>query len=180
MTTQDVNQLLAIMKANYSYAFKTMSQQDKYLLLNTWTFALQDLNADIVMIAVMQLISVSKWLPTVAEIREKCQKLHYSAAYWSDGITEWDIREGTASREQIEQYEQKKRVRNYIADATNHLRGDNPAELRLDTILNNPAFAGLEAGKSSFAMLGDAKYELPDGGVEGEDEQGYPDRQSRR
>jgi hypothetical protein len=45
--------LLALMKANYSYAFKTMSQQDKYLLLNTWTFTLQDLNADIVMIAVM-------------------------------------------------------------------------------------------------------------------------------
>ena len=69
MTKQEVNKLLALMKANYSYAFKTMSQQDKYLLLNTWTFALQDLNADIVMIAVMQLISVSKWLPTVAEIR---------------------------------------------------------------------------------------------------------------
>lgn len=77
MTKQEVNKLLALMKANYSYAFKTMSQQDKYLLLNTWTFTLQDLNADVVMIAVMQLISVSKWLPTVAEIREKCQKLHY-------------------------------------------------------------------------------------------------------
>ena len=80
MTQQEVNKLLALMKANYSYAFKTMSQQDKYLLLNTWTFALQDLNADVVMIAVMQLISVSKWLPTVAEIREKCQSLYYSAA----------------------------------------------------------------------------------------------------
>ena len=29
MTTQDVNQLLAIMKANYSYAFKAMSQDEK-------------------------------------------------------------------------------------------------------------------------------------------------------
>ena len=46
MTQQEVNKLLALMKANYSYAFKTMSQQDKYLLLNTWTFTLQDLNGD--------------------------------------------------------------------------------------------------------------------------------------
>ena len=63
MTKQEVNKLLALMKANYSYAFKSMSQQDKYLLLNTWTFTLQDLNADVVMIAAMQLISASKWLP---------------------------------------------------------------------------------------------------------------------
>ena len=37
MTTQDVNQLLAIMKANYSYAFKAMSQDEKYMLLCTLT-----------------------------------------------------------------------------------------------------------------------------------------------
>ena len=30
MTTQDVNQILAIMKANYNYAFKNMSQEEKY------------------------------------------------------------------------------------------------------------------------------------------------------
>ena len=180
MTKQEVNKLLALMKANYSYAFKTMSQQDKYLLLNTWTFTLQDLNADVVMIAVMQLISVSKWLPTVAEIREKCQSLYYSAAYGDDSLMEWAIEEGHASQDQIELYERKKRARDFIASATNHLRGDRPAELNLDSILSNPAFTGLGTGKSSFAMLGDAKYELPDGSVEGEDEQGYPDRQSHR
>lgn len=88
MTKREVNKLLALMKANYSYAFKSMSQQDKYLLLNTWTFTLQDLNADVVMIAAMQLISVSKWLPTVAEIREQCRELHYAAAYGNDSVTE--------------------------------------------------------------------------------------------
>lgn len=30
MTKQEVNKLLALMKANYSYAFKSMSQQDRY------------------------------------------------------------------------------------------------------------------------------------------------------
>ena len=68
MTTEDVNQLLTIMKANYSYAFKAMSQEEKYMLLCTWTVTLQDLPTDIVMLAVMQLVSKSKWLPTVGEI----------------------------------------------------------------------------------------------------------------
>lgn len=163
MTKQEVNKLLALMKANYSYAFKSMSQQDKYLLLNTWTFTLQDLNADVVMIAVMQLISVSKWLPTVAEIREKCQELYYSSAYHNDSMMEWALEEGRLSPEEIEAYERKKEARKYIASATNHLRGDKPAELQLDSILSSPAFQGLGAGKSSFAMLDKARYELTDG-----------------
>lgn len=169
MTKQEVNKLLALMKANYSYAFKTMSQQDKYLLLNTWTFTLQDLPADVVMIAVMQLISTSKWLPTVAEIREKCQKLHYSASYGNDHMTEWLIEEGCASQEQIKLYEQKKKARNYIASATDHLRGDKPAELSLDSILSNQAFAGLGDGRAGMTLLGEARYEITDG----REEDGY-------
>ena len=187
MTKQEVNKLLALMKANYSYAFKTMSQQDKYLLLNTWTFTLQDLNADVVMIAVMQLISESKWLPTVAEIRKKCQSLYYSASYaprdpfdnLSDEEREkYGIR--PCSQQEIEEKERREATRKYIMDATCHLRGDGEPTLSLDSILSNPNFAALGAGNSSLAMLGEVKYELPDGSVEGEDEQGYPDRQSHR
>ena len=63
MTTEDANQLLAIMKANYSYAFKAMSQEEKYMLLCTWTVTLQDLPTDIVMMAVIQLVSKSKGCP---------------------------------------------------------------------------------------------------------------------
>lgn len=33
MTTQDVNQILAIKKANYNYAFKNMSQEEKYIAM---------------------------------------------------------------------------------------------------------------------------------------------------
>lgn len=172
MTKPEVNKLLALMKANYSYAFKCMSQQDKYLLLNTWTFALQDLNADVVMIAVMQLISVSKWLPTVAEIREKCKSLYYTAAYAPD---EPMIEEGASS----EQAGRKKRAMEYIANATKHLRGEPTTELKLDYILENPAFISLGAGKSSFEMIGDAKYELSDS-MEGNYEQGDSDRQPCR
>ena len=81
MTIQDANKLLALAKANYSYAFKTMSKQEKLMLVQSWAFALQDIPADIVMLAFMKLLSVSKWLPTVAEIREQVQRIYYEAAY---------------------------------------------------------------------------------------------------
>lgn len=66
MRIQDVNQLLAIMKANYSYAFKAMSPDERYMLLGTWAVTLQDLPADVVMLAVMQLVSQSKWMGKTA------------------------------------------------------------------------------------------------------------------
>ena len=64
MTPDDANKLLALAKANYSYAFKTMTKQEKIMLVQSWAFALQDIPADIVMLAFMQLLSTSKWLPT--------------------------------------------------------------------------------------------------------------------
>lgn len=79
MTAAEVNKLLALAKANYSYAFKTMSNQEKVLLVQSWTFALQDIPTDVVMMAFMQLLSKCKWLPTVAEIRQQAAKLHREA-----------------------------------------------------------------------------------------------------
>ena len=172
MTIQEVNQLLAIMKANYSNAFKNMSKEDKHILLRTWAFTLQDLDGSVVLIASMQLISESKWLPTVAEIREKCKALYYSSAFQAGqetalvknmeaymGLSETDAqRAARIARE---------KTYAYIASATNHLRGDGEsAGLQLETILSNPAFVGLTSGKSAFSMLTDGKYALNDGSEE--------------
>lgn len=161
MTKQEVNQLLALMKANYSYAFKNMSQQDKYLLLNTWTVTLQDINADVVMIAVMQLISESKWLPTVAEIRKKCQDMYYSAST-PDIATEMMMKYGDMSQEAIEAYNQQCERQRYIANATCHLRGEHPPTLQLETILSNASFARLGDGLAGRALVGGARYEPND------------------
>ena len=87
MTTEDANKLLALAKANYSYAFKTMTNQEKLMLVQSWAFALQDIPTDIVMLAFMQLLSTSKWLPTVAEIREQAGNLHHEASSML-----WEIR----------------------------------------------------------------------------------------
>ncbi len=144
MTKQEMNKLLALMKANYSYAFKSMSQQEKYMLLETWTFTLQDLDAHVVFLAVMKLISTSKWLPTVAEIREQCKKLHYEAdgeIQASDCYREMGIDTGVTKEQE--------RVYNAIRSATEHLRGDGAPELSLETMLrsNNYAMTGGSIGR---------------------------------
>jgi len=175
VTKQEVNKLLALMKANYSYAFKTMSQQDKYMLLNTWTFTLQDLPADVVMIAVMQIISTSKWLPTVAEIREQCKKLYYEATPYNnpiDWLDEEDRRKygiPEPTQEEIEAEKCRKAKLNYIQNATSHLRGDRQPQLTLHSILSSPAFAGIGDGRSGLSLLGEARYEITDG----REENGY-------
>lgn len=135
MTKPEVNKLLALMKANYSYAFKSMSEQEKILLLNTWTFTLQDLDASVVMIAVMQLISTSKWLPTVAEIREKCKGLYYEACAMDCDVFFDEMPDG------------KRAAYKAIADKTSHLRGDCPAELTLGAMMNSPRMAGIATGQ---------------------------------
>ena len=152
MTTQDVNQILAIMKANYSYAFKHMSQEEKYMLLCTWTVTLQDLPADVVMLAVMQLVSQSKWLPTVAEIREKCRKIHYAAAT-PDTAFDMMVASGmSVTPEQQREHDRREAKRKYIAEATKHLRNEDNGALTLDSLLVNPAFEGIGSGKPSFML----------------------------
>lgn len=150
MTADDANKLLALAKANYSYAFKTMTKQEKVLLVQSWAFALQDIPADIVMLAFMQLLTTSKWLPTVAEIREKIQKMYYQTAYSNDLLPEAD---GV------------RRAKKYIADNTWRLRGDGEPEISLDTILRGPYMNALGNGQMSLTGIagGADKYlELPE------------------
>lgn len=147
MNKTEVNQLLALMKANYSYAFKNMSQQDKYLLVNTWAFVLRDIPADIAMLAAMQLISKSKWLPTAAEIREGCRKLHHAAVYDQITVAQWQCAEWTPPGEMAEQERQRK-MRAYIARSTAHLGESADGELTLSAMLE-----GTGLGELNMAML---------------------------
>ena len=144
MTKAEVNKLLAMMRANYSSAFKNMNQQDKYLLLNTWAFTLRDLDANVVMIAAMKLISVSKWLPTVAEIREKCKTMYYEAAYIDDE------RRARMSKAELAAYDA-------IARNTAHLRAEDSAELSLSAMVDDPDIAALAIGKMDMLDDGDER-----------------------
>lgn len=146
MTIQDANKLLAIAKANYSYAFKTMTKQEKIMLVHSWAFALQDIPADIVLIAFMQLLTTSKWLPTVAEIRERVTGLNTEAAYSVSNF--WER----------ETPQRIKAARDYIESMTCTMRGDGPNMLSLDTILEGPYMPALGSGRMDFQGI-EGQYE---------------------
>lgn len=141
MTKEEVNMLIALMKANYSYAFKSMTRSERVMLLNTWTLTLQDMDANVVMLAAMQIISENKWLPTVAEIREKCRTLHYAAvsARFNAG---WN-----------EMSEEKRAAYETIAAKTEHMRGNDGAGLTLEAMMNNPHMAAISTGQQNMDML---------------------------
>ena len=146
MTIQDANKLLAVAKANYSYAFKTMTKQEKIMLVHSWAFALQDIPADIVLVAFMQLLTVSKWLPTVAEIRSRVQSLYYEAAY--------------SGAEMLGQKEPQKikAAREYVERTTRNLRGDNPPMLTLEAILESQYMPALGTGEMDLQAI-EGQYE---------------------
>lgn len=150
MTADDANKLLALAKANYSYAFKTMTKQEKIMLVQSWAFALQDIPADIVMLAFMQLLTTSKWLPTVAEIREKVKDMYYQSAFSSTSL--------------FPDPPEVQKAKEYIAANAYRLRGDGDShELSLDTILQGPYMANLGSGKMGFSAIEDGQtMYLPD------------------
>lgn len=141
MTKQEVNKLLALMKANYSNAFRNMSREEKYMLLESWTFVLQDIDADVALIAAMKLISTSKWLPMVSEIREKAKALYGEAICLE---AEALLDGGSVTRDQ--------QMAEHIVQRTAHLRGEGSSELSLRAILRNPDYAAL-GGQGGFSLL---------------------------
>ena len=149
MTIQDANKLLAIAKANYSYAFKSMTKQEKIMLVHSWAFALQDIPADVVLIAFMQLLTTSKWLPTVAEIRERVAGLNTEAAY------------SLASLMDGHEPKRIKAARDYIAQMTCDMRGDGPPMLSLDTILEGPYIPTLGSGTMDLQTIEGQYAALP-------------------
>lgn len=157
MTKQEVNNLLALLKANYSYAFKSMSRDEKYLMLNSWTFALQDLSADVVLLAVMKLLTVSKWIPTVAEIREKVQAMYYEAQY---DLMCADTERLCGDTNTAQRHEAAARK---IIDRTHLLRGESAPELRLRDIVDNPQYMQLMAGNRDMMGLEGATFRIEDG-----------------
>ena len=169
MNKQEVNNLLALLKVNYSYAFKAMSRDEKVLMLNSWTFALQDLDADIVTLAVMKLLTVSKWVPTVAEIRKKVQAMYFEAMNDLQ-VEPWE--ECLYSREQIASI---RAMQDNIIRQCGPLRGDREPELSLRDIAGNPQYAGLMRGNDQMMALTGDTFRLDDpeegGGEDGQQDE---------
>lgn len=161
MTAAEVNKLLALAKANYSYAFKTMSNQEKVLLVQSWTFALQDIPTDVVMMAFMQLLSKCKWLPTVAEIRQQAAKLHREAErvlYDIRNAEEVDKMMGGDGKSTPEMAAKRAAAKNILSKTWN-LADDEDSGLTLQNVLDSAIQRGnLTSGGDVLQGL------IPDGG----------------
>lgn len=164
MTINDANYLLGIAEANFSYAFKNMDHDQKVTLVKTWAFGLQDVPADIVMLAFMQLTTTSKWLPTVAEIREQISVLHSQAKEKLD--LDENMRQICKALGQTPEKSRDRRgdaLRQYIVDKTEHLSGRQGPGLRLDTILSlsDGYMTAIGSGQMGFAEVSGKSQYIP-------------------
>ena len=112
------------------------------------------------MMAVMQLVSKSKWLPTVAEIRAACREMHYASA---TPDTAFDMMVATGmpvTPEQQREHERLEAKRKYIAEATKHLRNEDTGGLAIEHLLANSALEGIGTGQPSFLLRCREQHEL--------------------
>lgn len=154
VTAQDANYLLGLAQVNFGYAFKDMTKQQKIMLVDSWAFGLQDIPADIVMLAFMQLVTTSKWIPTVAEIREQVKAIGAKAR---DGLNYGKDMELLARRMGKEMRcradDGGDAIRRYIVEKTEHLMGGDGPGLQLDAILRGRSMTAIGSGQMGFAQL---------------------------
>lgn len=87
MTREEVIQVLAILKANYSGALKDMTRQEAEGKINLWITMFADTNKEIMNLAIQKIIATSKYFPTVAEVREVIAEIN--TGYILDGGAAW-------------------------------------------------------------------------------------------
>ncbi|NDO45988.1 replicative helicase loader/inhibitor [Clostridium sp. MD294] len=92
MTREEIVQVLAVLKANYSGALKDMTRQEAEGKINIWITMFADTDREIMNLAVQKIIATSKYFPTVAEVREVIAEINTGCvldggAAWGEVIT---------------------------------------------------------------------------------------------
>lgn len=154
MSRDDANYLLGLAQANFGYAFRDMTNRQKVLMVDSWAFGLQDIPADIVMLAFMQLVTTSKWVPTVAEIREQVrtigEKARENLNYGKDMER---IARQMGKEVHFRTDDGGDAIRRYIVEHTERLMGLDGPGLQLDTIIRGRSMTAIGSGQMGFAEL---------------------------
>lgn len=79
MTKKEALQVLAILKAAYPNSYKGMTAEEATGTVSMWVMQFNDMPADIVLMAVHKAISVCKFPPSIAEVKEKIKHIHWEA-----------------------------------------------------------------------------------------------------
>lgn len=85
MTRQETMMILKMLKLSYRVSFIKVSPQDMEVMLNLWTSQLKDESAEDVNRAVQEHINTSKYMPTVADIKERIKNYRSVNAIEYDG-----------------------------------------------------------------------------------------------
>lgn len=133
MTKQDAAQVLAILKAAYPASYQGMTKQEATGTISVWTMQFADMPVDIVLLAVHKLISSNKFPPTVAEVKQKLQSIHWET---------YDLISGAVGTELIDP--KKKEVYQRIYDATKPYQYAKVIEPKIAQMLPHTQRLGIE------------------------------------
>lgn len=79
MTKKEAVQILAVLKAAYPASFQGMTKEEATGTVGVWAMQFATIPVDIVMMAVQKAIATSKFPPTIAEVKNKLQAVHWEA-----------------------------------------------------------------------------------------------------
>lgn len=79
MTKKEALQILAILKAAYPASYNGMTKEEATGTVAVWCMQFADLPAEIVMMAIHKLISTNKFPPSISEVKNKIEKIHWEA-----------------------------------------------------------------------------------------------------
>ena len=79
MTKKEALQILAILKAAYPSSYNGMTKEEATGTVAVWCMQFAGIPVDIVLMAVHKLISTNKFPPTVSEVKNKIQSIHWEA-----------------------------------------------------------------------------------------------------
>lgn len=99
MTKKEATQILAMLKAAYPNFYKDMGADEAQGTISIWAMQFADLPAEVVLMALNKHISVGKFPPTIAEIKEKI-----TAIYWEAHGKAYPLCENDIVTEEEQQY----------------------------------------------------------------------------
>ena len=70
MTLQDITMILSVLKASYPNAFKGQTENEALIMRNLWFSQFKNVSADVMNKAIQTHINQSKYMPTIAEVRD--------------------------------------------------------------------------------------------------------------
>lgn len=137
MNRKEAIEILSILKAAYPNSYKGMTKEEANGTITVWTMQFTDIPANVVFIAVNQIISKSPFPPAISEVRHKIRLLYYEAQAMlrqHEDATIGDPDFGTWG-EPLD--EQTLATVKEIIKATTALRNSGKDELSLEDLLTN-------------------------------------------